>query len=32
LSIEIIQPEGKKSMDIMSFLQGNSIEDSDIIS
>ena len=32
LSIEIIQPEGKKSMDIMSFLQGNSIKDSDIIS
>ena len=30
LSLEIIQPEGKKSMDIMSFLQGNSIEDSDI--
>ena len=32
LSLEIIQPEGKKSMDIMSFLQGNSIDDSDIIS
>ena len=32
LSLEIIQPEGKKSMDIMSFLQGNSIVDSDIIS
>ena len=27
-----IQPEGKKSMDIMSFLQGNSIGNSDVIS
>ena len=32
LSLEIIQPEGKKSMDIMSFLQGNSIDNSDVIS
>jgi len=32
LSLEMIQPEGKKPMDIKSFLQGNSIDITDIIS
>ena len=32
LSLEMIQPEGKKPMDIRSFLQGNRIDKSDIIS
>ncbi|MFL2572951.1 MAG: methionyl-tRNA formyltransferase [Flavobacteriales bacterium] len=31
LSLEIIQPEGKKPMNIKQFLQGNKIESSDII-
>ena len=31
LSLEIIQPEGKKPMNIKQFLQGNKIDNSDII-
>ena len=31
LSLEIIQPEGKKPMNIKEFLQGNKIDNSDII-
>ena len=31
LSLEIIQPEGKKPMNIKQFLQGNKIDSSDIL-